>query len=75
MDPIISGKIPKSGGSSVGYQYCPKTKSITETSLKMGRPSMNKKIVINARVAIEASEIQKNVSRMIFSVLYLLFPV
>jgi hypothetical protein len=73
IDPTISGKIPKAGGSSVGYQYFPKTKSLTETSFKIGSPSINKKIVINARVAIEASEIQKNVIRMIFSVLRLFF--
>ena len=50
-DATISGRIPKSAGSSVGYQYFPKMKSETETFPKIGRPSMKRKITRFARAA------------------------
>ncbi len=50
----MSGKIPKSGGSAVGYQYLPKRKPFTETCLKMGSPSAKRKTTIRTRIVIEA---------------------
>ena len=73
-DPIISAKIPKSGGSSVGYQRLPKIKSFTETLLKMGRPSMKRKTTIRARVIMDANATPKKVNRISFSALSLLLP-
>jgi hypothetical protein len=59
-DAIISDKIPKSGGSEVGYQYSPKIKSLTATSLKIGIPSMKRKIIIMKRIITEAEAMLKN---------------
>lgn len=64
----IRGQIPKAGGSSVGYQYFPNTKSVTETSLKIGNPSLNKKIMIKNNMAMEKNAIVKKKLRITFSV-------
>lgn len=65
----ISGKIPKSGGLDVGYQYFPKTNFKTDICLKIGSPSMNKKAIIINRMAIETVATLKNMIRTDFSVL------
>jgi hypothetical protein len=59
-DPMISGSIPNSGGSYVGYQYSPKMKSFTETCLKTGKPSMKRNMEIIKRIVMEAVAINKN---------------
>jgi hypothetical protein len=74
-DAAISGKMPKAGGSSVGYQYFPKMKSLTETLLKMGRPSINRKITIRPSIVIDANAIQKKKMRIARSLLRRLFPI
>ena len=55
----ISDKIPKSGGSEVGYQYFPKIKSLTETSSKIGIPSMKRNTIIMKSITIEADATTK----------------
>jgi len=57
---IISGKIPKSGGSSVGYHSLPNRKAFKETFLKMGRLSLKRKITIKARVEMDIKAKNKN---------------
>jgi hypothetical protein len=73
-DAIISGKIPKSAGSAVGYQYLPNIKSITETLPNIGSPSMKRKATISARVNIEAIATIKKRERTIFSLFRLPAP-
>jgi len=51
----------------VGYQYFPKTKSVTDTDLKMGMPSANRKRAIRKRVVMEARATPKKTNRMVFS--------
>ena len=59
-DANMRGKIPNSGESSVGYQYFPKTKSLTDTLPKMGRPSIKRKTTIRARVVMDARTFVRN---------------
>jgi len=75
MEATISGKIPKSGGLEVGYQYLPKMKSVTVTLLKIGMPSMNKKSMIMKSMANEASATQKKKMRTDISVLLRIFVI
>jgi hypothetical protein len=60
-DPIIIGKIPKSGGSDVGYQYVPNIKFFTETTLKIGNPSTKRNTEIVNRIVMDAVAMQKKV--------------
>ena len=69
MEAVMSGKIPKSGGSAVGYQYSPKRKSFTETCLNMGSPSAKRKTTIRTRIVIEARATQKKTERIAHSFL------
>jgi hypothetical protein len=75
MEAIISGKMPKSGGLEVGYQYLPKIKSVIVTFLKIGMPSMNKKIIIMKRIAMEAKATLKKKMRTDLSVLWRAFVI
>jgi hypothetical protein len=61
---IIKGKIPKSGGDAVGYQDLPNKKLKTETTLKMGTPSIKRNRAIKKRLVIEAREMPKNMERI-----------
>jgi len=60
-DPIISGKIPKVGGSYVGYHSCPKRKSFTDTLLNKGSPSRKRDRTIIASTKIETREKGKTI--------------
>jgi hypothetical protein len=73
MDATIRGKMPKSGGLDVGYQYFPKIKSFIETILKTGKPSMKRNNIIINRMAKEAKATLKKKKRTDLSVLPRLF--
>ena len=45
-DAIISGNVPNFGGTEVGYQLVPKRKSLILTTLKIGKPSLKRNIMI-----------------------------
>jgi hypothetical protein len=62
-DPKIKGKIPKSGGSKVGYQYFPKRNLNTLTSLKIGKPSLKRTMVIPIKKTKEAKARILNIQR------------
>jgi hypothetical protein len=61
---IINGKMPKSGGDAVGYQAFPNKKLGTETTLRIGTPSIKRKRAIKKRLVIEAREMPKNMERI-----------
>ena len=63
----INGKIPKSGGSDVGYHSVPKMKSLMDTFAKIGIPSEKRKKTIIPRVVMHARAINRKVRRMICS--------
>jgi len=75
IEATIKGKIPKSGGLEVGYQYLPKMKSVTVTFLKIGMPSVNKKSMIMKSMANEASATLKKKTRTDLSVLLRIFVI
>jgi len=75
MEATIRGKMPKSGGLEVGYQYLPKMKSFIETCLKIGMPSMNKKSMIMKSMAKEARATLKKKMRTDLSVLLRIFVI
>jgi len=58
-EPTIRGNIPKSAGSSVGYQYLPKIKSPRPMRSSIGAPSMKRNTTIKKRIVIEKSAIAK----------------
>ena len=74
-DATIRGKMPKSGGLEVGYQYLPNTNWNTETFSKIGRPSMNKKTMIMHNMAMDASATLKKKMRTDRSVLWRAFVI
>jgi len=55
----------------VGYHSLPKIKSLTETTLNMGRPSLKRKITISARINMETSAKKKKIFFMIISLSFL----
>jgi hypothetical protein len=67
IEAMIKGKIPKSGGSEVGYQYLPNRKFFRETFSKMGIPSMKRKNTMSPSVVMEARAMLKNKNLMLFS--------
>jgi hypothetical protein len=67
IEATISARMPKSGGSDVGYHDFPNRKSLTETTLKTGTPSMKRKRTIKKRMVIEARAMPKKRERMIRS--------
>jgi hypothetical protein len=69
MEAMMRGKMPKRPGSDVGYHNRPKMKSVMETRLKMGIPSMKRNSMMRESVMIEAEPIVKKQSRIPFSVL------
>ena len=66
----IRGKMPKSAGSEVGYQYFPKMKSLTDTVSKMGSPSLKRNSMIRNRMEMDAVATMKNITCMDFSVVW-----
>ena len=66
----IRGKIPKSGGSDVGYQYLPRRKSLTETVLKIGSPSLKRNSMIRNKMVMDAVAMMKNIACIDFSVVW-----
>jgi hypothetical protein len=64
IEAITRGKMPKAGGSDVGYQNRPNKKSCTETTLKIGTPSTKRKRAIKKRLVIEARAIPKKMERI-----------
>ncbi len=59
-EPAISGQMPNSGGSYVGYHSEPKMNLKTETARKMGKASLKRKTIMSANINREASATRKN---------------
>jgi hypothetical protein len=60
IEATISGNMPNSGGSYVGYQNFPKRKSLTEISLKMGIPSLKRNSTIRVKTKMDVNATSKN---------------
>src|SRR3989338_1966386 len=77
MEPRIKGRIPKSGGSEMGYQFLPKRNWLGVIILKSARPSFkrNKKIRITKNMdANPQRKINFSIKNsLIFLILYHLF--
>ncbi len=58
-DAVIRGKTPKRGLPLVGYQLVPARNSPSDTLLKMGRPSLKRKIMISNRTRRQEKPITK----------------
>ncbi|GLI32824.1 hypothetical protein DAMNIGENAA_02570 [Desulforhabdus amnigena] len=63
-DATRRGRIPKSGGDEVGYHSNPKRNAPTDSFLKMGRPSANKKSKIIESTRIEVKAVRKKIHRI-----------
>ena len=50
----MSGRMPKRGGSEIGYQFLPKRKPVKLSVWKSARPSLSKKKKISTTKMIEA---------------------
>ena len=59
----------------MGYQYFPKIKSLTETSSKIGIPSMKRNIIIMKSITIEADATTKKSMRIVRSVIWRLLAI
>jgi hypothetical protein len=63
-DAMMSAKIPKSGGSDVGYHSLPRRKAFTETLLKIGSPSINRNRTMRDSVMMDAEAMRKKSIRI-----------
>jgi hypothetical protein len=72
----MSGKIPKDGGSEVGYHSLPKIKSSGETILNIGKPSRKREKTIRPRTTMETRANVNKIYLIIFSFvrLVIFFP-
>jgi hypothetical protein len=68
----MSGNAPKRSGLLVGYQLVPVRKSHTLTTLKMGSPSLKRKIIMSNNINRQVNPMTKNIRLKTMSKIMLL---
>src|SRR3989338_2874419 len=66
-EPRISGRMPKSGGSEIGYQLVPVRNAAGRTVKKSRAPSFRRKTKISETMRIEATPLARTSASTIFS--------